>query len=469
MIDLNAMRLEQKIAQMLVSFRFGNNELSDLMLEHDWGGIHLSIWDYTDISGSRAMIDEFQRRSRIPLIISSDTETGAGQLTNQDVTQLPCLMAISATGDAELSYRAGRVTGMEAASLGMNASYTPVVDVNTNPNNPSTNTRSFGDRADHVGTFAEQLIRGQSETGLASTAKHFPGQGAQDLNSHHGLEVVDVSRQEMEQVHLAPFRRAIAAGVPMVMTNHAIYNAYDRQLPATLSKRIVTDLLRSEMGFGGLIVTDCLEMRSVKDHWSTKDAAVLSVLAGNDIVLTNSDPLDTYHGLVEAVREGRIAEARIDDSVRRILAFKQSWHIMQWQDRGRTELDFVAHRRLADEIAERSVTLVKDGGVLPLVASEDLDVLVIEPAVEDMVKFGVHIQQATLAEPLSRAGLSTHLIEVPFEVGAEACHHAAQKAKSCAAVVILVDFRNTTGQCQRLSEGQQSLCRTICEANSRVV
>lgn len=464
------MSLEEKVAQLMISFRSGDPARADLMIGRAWGGMILSIWDYTTLAESREMIDSFQRRSKIPLLIASDTETGMGHVTRHDVTRFSTLMGIGAAGSDDYARRVGEVIAAEAAAIGCNWSFTPVVDVNTNPDNPSSNTRTYGDDPERVGRLAEAQIRAYVQAGHAGTAKHFPGQGMQGVNSHYGLEIVETPRDEMEAVHLLPFRRAIAAGVPAVMTNHAVYTAYDPEMPATLSKPVVTDLLRGELGFNGLVITDALIMEGIRSRYPSAQAAVLALEAGCDMLMVDEDLEETLRAVADAVRSGPIEERAIDRRVAKVLAFKQRWGVFDWDTRGREPIDFEPHRALAREISEHAVTLVKcEQAFLPLRPNGDTDILVVEPASQDKVKFGVHIWKSTLAKPLADLGATTRRFEPSFDpVAAErdALHTAAAGAS---AVVFLVDFRNATGQCLPLSDNQRAAVTAAHDANPRTV
>lgn len=468
--DCSQMALQQKIAQLMISFRFGDPARADFMIDRGWGGMILSIWDYTTLIESRAMIDSFQRRSKIPLFIASDTETGMGHVTQHDVTRFPTLMGIAAAGSDDYARRVGEVIAAEAAAIGCNWSFTPVVDVNTNPDNPSSNTRTYGSDPHRVARLAQAQIRAYVESGHAGAAKHFPGQGMQGVNSHHGLEIVDTPRDEMEAVHLLSFRRAIAAGVPAIMTNHAIYSAYDSQMPATLSKPVVTDLLRGKLGFDGLILTDALIMEGIRSRYPGPEAAVLALEAGCDMLMVDEDLEETLRAVTDAVRARRIEHQEIDRRVEKVLAFKRRWGIFDWETRGRDAIDFEAHRALSREISEHAVTLVKGEEGLPLLtATDNAAVLVVEPASQDKVKFGVHIWESTLAQPLAGLGAPVRRLELSFDSTAAETDALRLAASDASAVVFLVDFRNTTGQCQPLSDAQLAAVRAAHDANPSTI
>ena len=185
------MDIKEKAAQILISFRFGKKEISDYCIKKGWGGIHLSIWDYKGFVESREMIEDFRRSSKIPPFITSDTEAGLGQVMLQEATEFTALMGIGAAGKCELAEKAAEVTALEAGAVGLSWSFSPVVDVNTNPLNPSTNIRSYGVNQKTVSKFSEIQIKAYQKNGLIATAKHFPGQGHSAMNSHYSLERIE--------------------------------------------------------------------------------------------------------------------------------------------------------------------------------------------------------------------------------------------------------------------------------------
>lgn len=332
-----------------------------------------------------ANFNALQEMSELPLLVTADMENGPGQLLNGGTvlpygldngggTRFPPAMALGATGDPELAWKLGRITALEARAVGVHMTFAPVVDVNNNPGNPIINTRSFGADATLVGRFAVAQIRGLQQNGLIATAKHFPGHGDTGTDSHIELPVIEVDRARADSVELAPYRDAIEAGVDAVMSAHIAFPALTGDtIPATLNPRLLTGLLREELGFDGIIVTDALDMGAIVKRFGATDAAVKALEAGADMLL-QPNPEDVgalIDAVVQAVRRGDLSEARIDRSVRRILAAKARLGL---HERRTVDLaairDAVAteeHRAVAQEAADRSITVVRDDGrMLPI-------------------------------------------------------------------------------------------------------
>ncbi len=262
------------------------------------------------------------RHSPRPLI-ASDLERGAGQQV-AGATVLPSLMAIGATGSEELARRAGEHTGLEAQALGIDVVYAPVVDVNTRPGNPIIDVRAFGDDPVEVARLGAAFIRGLESTGVLACAKHFPGHGDTDVDSHLDLPVINSPAARYEQVDLPPFAAAVRAGVSSVMTAHIAVPALDPSgVPATLSAPILQGLLRKRLGFEGLIFSDALIMAGLAKHWPETESAVLSLAAGCDVVICMEDPVAVVNAIARAVEQGRLSEARLNEAVGRIFRAKE--------------------------------------------------------------------------------------------------------------------------------------------------
>ncbi len=375
---LSRLTLREKVGQMIVPWMAGDylpaggaeyDRLLSMVEEQGVGGIVVSLGPPLEVA---AKLNLLQDRAPIPLLIASDLEHGPGQrLTGGTVlpygieigggTAFPPPMAIGAAGDERLAFEMGRVTAREARAVGIHLAYAPVADVNSNPANPIINVRSYGEDPGLVARLAVAQLRGMQENGLLATAKHFPGHGDTEANSHLGLPVLSASPERAASVELVPFRAAIAAGVAGVMTAHIAFPALSGDsLPASLSPALLSGLLRSELGFAGLIVTDALDMRGVPGE----EAAVRALLAGADILLMPPNIDAAIEAIVGEVDAGRIPEARIDSSVTRLLSLKTRVGLHR---RRRVVLDSVAaivgtpaHRAVAAEVADRSLTLLRD-------------------------------------------------------------------------------------------------------------
>jgi beta-N-acetylhexosaminidase len=314
-------------------------------------------------------LNRLQKMARLPLLVSGDFERGASMRIN-GVTVFPHAMAFAATGDPALTRAEGQVTARESRALGFQWIFYPDADVNDNPDNPIINIRSFGENPETVAAHAVAFIEGaQSNPGakVLTTVKHFPGHGDTATDTHLGLATVSADTEHLHRVELAPFQAAIANGVDAVMSGHIAVPALDSpDLPSTLSAAVLTRLLRTELGFRGLVVTDALDMGGIVNTYGSGEAAVRALAAGVDVLLMPADPEAAVNAVVAAVRSGRITQKRIEQSVTRVLAAK----VRVGLDRGKTvDLDAIADAihspeatELAQQVADRSVTLVRNQG-----------------------------------------------------------------------------------------------------------
>lgn len=388
------MNIEQKIGQMLVFGWSGssreqqvsvNEHARELVEDMQVGGVLLLSRNVADdLRTTVDTINRLQSRSRFPLFVNADHEGGVVARIKNGVTWFASNMALGATGEPRLAYKAAAAMAKELTAVGINLNFAPCVDVNNNPDNPIIGTRSFGESPDMVSRFSRQAVRGYQDHGMIACAKHFPGHGDTAQDSHDCIPVVSRSLKQLRRFELKPFRAAIRAGVSCVMTNHVLFPDVDPDRPATLSPPILNGLLREEMGFQGLIIADCLEMKSITDNWDAGEAAVMAVEAGVDVVVaahTLGAQRKIRTALIDAVRQGRISESRIDESVARILALKQSYEL---EERRYADPQFLAglvlqpkHLELKQHIARRAVTLVRnDDGLLPLKPAPDDRILV---------------------------------------------------------------------------------------------
>jgi beta-glucosidase len=335
-----SLSLAAQVAQMVVVRTSGH--LFDHELAYpQWEADHQTLSHYIQdlgiggvilLGGSAAEVgaktQRLQTQSAIPLLIAADIEEGVGQRFS-GATWFPPPMALAALAktDASTAIRyaeaMGAATAQEAAAIGINWMLAPVVDVNNNPDNPVINVRAFGDSPQQVTPLTQAFLRGAQHWGVLTTAKHFPGHGDTTIDSHLALPVLDHSIERLNDLELAPFKSAIAAGVDTVMTAHLQIPALDTDLPATLSPAILTTLLRQTLGFRGLIVTDALVMGAITRTYGPYEAAVMAIEAGADILLMPSNPKAAIQAVMEAVAIGRLSESRIMASVERIWRAKQ--------------------------------------------------------------------------------------------------------------------------------------------------
>jgi beta-N-acetylhexosaminidase len=323
-----------------------------------------------------------------PLLVAADQEGGQLIGMGDETTPFAGAMALGAVADDDLAERVGRAVGRELRALGVNVNYAPVCDLATNPANPSLGIRSFGDDPMAAGRLAAATVRGLQAEGVAATAKHFPGKGDAAVDTHHRLAVVPRSQVEMAERELVPFRAALDAGVRLVMSGHFALPAVtgDESLPATLSRLVMTDLLRDELGFDGLAITDALDMKALAQGPAQIVDVISALRAGEDLLLGTPDPtsLDAIEaGLRQALARGLVDRAAIAASADR-LANLRSWLATFAQP----DLDVVGcagHVALAQELAERSVTLVRnDDGLLPLRLPGGARVAVVMPSPADL-------------------------------------------------------------------------------------
>lgn len=381
---LDAMGLRQKAAQMIMVRAYGQHRNPD-SLEHrkllssvtELGVGGVVLFD-SDLESIPRLLDTLQESAQIPLLVAADLESGLAFRVRRGASRLPSAMAIGATRSFEAARLAGEITGREALAVGVHWVLAPVADVNNNPSNPVINIRSFGEDPDLVSGMAAAFIKGARSTGVLTTAKHFPGHGDTTEDSHYALPVISAGRDRLERVELAPFRSAIAAGVDSIMTGHLSVPALDPTgVPASLSERITGDLLRRELGFEGLIVTDAMEMKGAGVLWSG-GAVVQAIRAGADIVLLPADERIAIQSIVRAVEEGQLEEARLDQSIRRIFRAKQAAFSRdrgnggdRWREIARpTDLERIR------AMTASAVTLVRNqDGLLPLEANQPLRLL----------------------------------------------------------------------------------------------
>ena len=398
---LQGMSLWEKLGQLLMVPCFGRFDSEDSAEHHDLfravgeqrvGGFMLATRagpqgiSRGQVYPTAAMANELQERAQIPLLFGADFERGS-VMRIEEGTSFPHAMAVAATGMPQDAYEVGRVTALDARAAGIHWIFAPNADVNSNPANPIINTRSFGEDPQRVAEFVAAFTRGVEENGALATAKHFPGHGDTSTDSHLDLPRASADRKRLDRIELVPFCAAIAAGVSAVMTGHLSVPALepDAELPATLSPSILIDLLRKELGFRGLIVTDALDMGGVAKHFSPGEVAVRAILAGADVLLVPPSPDAALAALAEAVKSGRLSVARVNQSVARILAVKARLGLHKERS-----VDLAALSKcfgtpefasISRNIADRGVTLLRnDKKLLPLDATRRLRVLLVAVA-----------------------------------------------------------------------------------------
>ncbi|MDO8501065.1 MAG: glycoside hydrolase family 3 N-terminal domain-containing protein [Gemmatimonadaceae bacterium] len=324
-----------------------------------------------------AKLNHMQRLAAVPLLVTSDMENGTGMrlggsyalpslLPQGGGTVFPPVMALGATRSEELAYRLGEVLGAEARAVGVHMTFGPVLDVNANPLNPIINTRSFGEDPKLVSRLADAYIRGARDEGLMTTGKHFPGHGDTDIDSHLNLPTIRADRARLDAVDLPPFRSAVTTGIDAIMTAHIAVTGIlgDSAPPATLSPYFMTDVLRKEMGFSGLLVTDAMTMGGVANRYGATEPLVLALQAGADILLMPRNIREAIDVVMSAIQSGRLTQSRIDVSVRRLLRVKAQAGLRAGRlvnlDAIDTIVNVPAKSAVATEVAEKSITLARD-------------------------------------------------------------------------------------------------------------
>ena len=395
---LKKMTLREKLGQMLMPHYFGvftsaesgdykallrqveENHVGGFIVGTERGPLGI---ERSQVYPTAVLTNELQKRAKVPLLIGADFESGTGMRLDEG-TSFPSAMAIGATNDPRLAYTEGKVIALESRAAGVHWIFAPDADVNNNPDNPIINIRSFGEDPQRVADFVTQVIRGIEENGGLATAKHFPGHGDVSVDSHLSLATVPGDRRELEATELVPFRAAIASNVDSIMPGHLAVPAFepDTTVPATTSYSILTGLLRNEMKFKGLVVTDAMDMGGVTSLYPPGEAAIRAVEAGADVLLMPPVPDASLAGLERAVWSGRLKEKRIDESVRRILEAKArlGLHKNRFADIEHLDQRFgrPEFESQAQSIADRGVTLLRDTShTLPLDATKPLRVLLV--------------------------------------------------------------------------------------------
>lgn len=374
---LSSMTLREKIAQMIVTNSFGltldkndkeYKRLQDLVVNKKVGGV---IFFKGNSIQEAELINDLQSQSETPLLISADFERGT-KMRLDDGSLFPSNMGIGATRNPDLAYKMGLQIAKECRAMGIHQNYSPVVDVNNNPLNPIINVRSFGEDPELVSTMGDAMIKGLQEGNVIATAKHFPGHGDTDIDSHNDLPVINFGSDRLNKIELVPFKNAINSGVMSVMIAHLAFPEIEKEpfVPASLSKEIVDGILINKLGFEGLIVTDALNMQGITKHFTTEQVALKCVNAGIDLILMPQGEELTISTIENAVNNGSISMERIDRSVTKILNAKK-W--LKLFDNKLVDISKVSQvvnnadaQSLSQQIADESITLVKNSTkVLP--------------------------------------------------------------------------------------------------------
>jgi beta-N-acetylhexosaminidase len=424
----------------------------------------------SNVYEAAVLVGKLQEAARVPLLVSADLEAGLG-MRFDDVTYGAWAMAVAATGDPALAERRALATAREARAIGIAQVFAPVADVNVNPDNPVINVRSFGEDPGQVSRYVEATVKGLREGGVLATLKHFPGHGDTDADTHRSLAIVGADRPRLESVELMPFRAGIKAGAESVMVAHVAVPALDATpapvleappksphavgenveiesrgtMPASLSGPVVTGILRKELGFTGLVVTDAMQMGGITSHFTAGEAAVRAILAGSDQVVMSADTDAAIAAVREAVKSGRITEARLDESVARILGWKKKLKL--YENRvpfvgGLAKIvDTPPVQALEAEIARRSLTIVREGpGALPLRKGAKLLSLVVAD------EASLNGPTGPLAAEVRARVPSVRTVTLDPRSTPEETRAAVEAAKDADAVLVSLFVRTRSGQ-----------------------
>lgn len=389
---LNSMTLEEKIGQLFVIPAYGSftneNEaqylrIKRLVEEKHVGGI---IFMQGDIYGQAVMTNQLQSLAKTPLWITQDMEFGAAMRV-RGTTRFTPAMGIAATQNPENAYLKGKITALEAKALGVHQVFAPVLDVNNNPDNPVINVRSFAGEPETVALFGNHFIRGIESEGILATAKHFPGHGDTDTDSHLSLPTIIHGYDRLNSIELIPFRVNIQSGLQSIMSAHIAYPNISDNIgrPSTLDETVLNRILVDSLGFNGMVVTDGLNMRGITDHYSPGEAVVLSLLAGADMMLMSPDELTAISDVKRAVEMGRISEERIEHSVHKLLTLKKERdvfenHLVNIEHLTR-DINTLNYQSIANSVARQSVTVLSNhGNILPITETKFPNILVVSVA-----------------------------------------------------------------------------------------
>lgn len=434
--QLASMSLEEKVGQVLL-VGFWNlsedsfPEIKEKVLKYNIGGFFHFYQPQEFLS---RIFEEMQKEAKIPMLIASDYELGTGWMVAEG-TNFPRPMSRGFVGDPKTEYEIGKQIAMEGRSIGANITFSPVVDVNTNPFCPDVNVRAYCDDPDVISELSVGYVKGIQENGMLATAKHFPGNGGTNMDQHISPARISASREEFDSVYLTPYKKLIKeADLAAVMVAHLEVPALcteinpqnGRLIPASTSKEIISDLLKGELGFKGLVMTDAMNMGGVNSHYSREEANVRTLAAGSDIILDfySLDFERNYEAILKAVHERELSEARLDDAVRNVLTAKARAGLIESSlPKSREERDkiFLAEDKetLARSVAEKAITLLKDHRhVLPIQNLQGKKMLVFNvfgPENRVLTDQGQPAMSEIVSERLKERGADVHCVEVVSE------------------------------------------------------
>ncbi len=475
--DLANMPLEEQVGQCFMVGFDGlepTPEIIGLIQQRHVGGVILFTRNIRDARQTLQLTTTLQRIAReaghpYPLLISIDQENGLVRRLGPDSTSFPGNMALGAISSEETAFEVAQATGEELRALGINMNLAPVADVNNNPANPLIGVRSFGEDPDLVARLVAATVRGYAAAGVIATLKHFPGHGDTAVDSHLSLPTVPFGVERLEQVELVPFRRGILAGAPCVMTAHILLSQLDSEFPATISPAVIQGLLRTQLGFEGVAMTDCLEMQAISDGVGVPNGAVLALAAGLDLILVShrdDRQVASIDAVLRAVGEGRLTDTGIRQAAERVSLLKArhlSWDEAV-KDRNLDVVGSDAHRELSEHAYARSVTLVRDdNSMLPLRLGASQILLVVGPGQQSVsLAVDVSYPQHVLVEGIRRRHENVASIVVPADTSAAERDNIYSAARA-ADVILLVTIN------AHLDSDQAALATTILRQGRPVV
>lgn len=354
-----------------------DEELKDLICNYKIGNVILFKHNIVSNSQLKKLCQDIQQLVREhtghDAFIALDQEGGMVTRLEQDAANMPGAMAIAATGNIENCYEAGKITGEQLKSVGVNFNLAPTVDINSNMDNPVIGVRSFGDEPEQVVSYAVAMTKGLLEGGILACAKHFPGHGDTNVDSHLGLPLIDKDIDELEQCELIPFRKVIEAGIPAVMTTHILFPKIETDnIPATMSRKIITGLLREKLGFSGLIVSDCMEMSAIKKYYGTVEGCIQAMNAGVDLIFLSHTAMvarEVSDALTKALESNKISMDDMNESVDKIIRYKEK--VMN-ENSNCKDFDLVKGKNFALELLKKSITPVQIPTKIPEIGQNPL-------------------------------------------------------------------------------------------------
>jgi beta-N-acetylhexosaminidase len=473
---LKSLSLRERAGQLIVAVASGEysnasaerlSEVRRQVTENRVGGLIVRGGSPPEVA---ALTNEMQRLAKVPLLVAADYERGL-RMQMKTGTPFTYSMGVAAAGETEAAYRQGRITAEEARAVGVNWLFSPVADINNNPDNPVISIRSFGEDPRRVAAFVAAYVRGVRAGGALSTLKHFPGHGDTAVDTHIGLAAIRADRARLERLELVPFRAGIAQGTDAVMTAHvAVPDVTGDSLPASLSSKLTTELLRRELKFDGLIVTDSLSMGAITKGFPGAEGALRAIKAGADVALTPPDARAAIDALEAAVARGEITEARIDESVRRVLRAKYRAGLSRRREVEASAVGSHVERpesvREAQRVAENSLTLLRNaGGLLPLDTARAARALFVVVAADEDPEEG-----RTFVPEILRRVKGARLVRVEPRTGADEYEAIVAEASKAEFLVVATFVKRAASKgTVALPEAQAAFVRRLVASGKPAV